>query len=69
LTKKINLTSTLNLFNNFTDVNTANRENIDVNWETMINMKLTEYIGVSFYTNLIHDNDVAVPLYEGNTIV
>lgn len=69
LTKKINLTSTLNLFNNFTDVNTANRENIDVNWETMINMKLTEYIGVSFYTNLIHDNDVAVQLYEGNTIV
>ena len=69
LTKKINLTSTLNLFNNFTDVNTANRENIDVNWETMINMKLTEYIGVSFYTNLIHDNDVAVPLYEWNTIV
>ena len=69
LTKKISLTSTLNLFNNFTDVNTANRENIDVNWETMINMKLTEYIGVSFYTNLIHDNDVAVPLYEGNTIV
>lgn len=69
LTKKINLTSTLNLFNNFTDVNTANRENIDINWETMINMKLTEYIGVSFYTNLIHDNDVAVPLYEGNTIV
>jgi len=69
LTKKINLTSTLNLFKNFTDVNTANRKNIDVNWETMINMKLTEYIGVSFYTNLIHDNDVTVPLYERNTIV
>ena len=69
LTKKISLTSTLNLFNNFTDVNTANRENIYVNWETMINMKLTEYIGVSFYTNLIHDNDVAVPLYEDNKIV
>jgi hypothetical protein len=69
ITKKINLTSTLNLFNNFTDVNTANRKNIDVNWETMINMKLTEYIGISFYTNLIHDNDVAVPLYDGNTII
>lgn len=69
ITKKINLTSTLNLFNNFTDVNSANRKNIDVNWETMINMKLTEYIGFSFYTNLIHDNDVAIPLYDGNTIV
>lgn len=69
LTPKINLTSTLNLFNNFTDVNEANRQNIDVNWETMINMKLTSYLGVSIYTNLIHDNDVAVPIYEGNKVV
>ena len=69
LTKKINLSSTLNLFINFTDVNTANRKNIDVNWETMVNMKLTEYIGMSLMLNLIHDNDVAVPIYEGNTIV
>lgn len=69
LTKKINLSSTLNLFNNFTDVNTVNRKNIDVNWETMVNMKLTEYIGMSLMLNLIHDNDVAVPIYEGNTIV
>lgn len=66
LTKKINLTSTLNLFNNFTDVNNANRENIDVNWETMLNMKLTDYIGVSLYTNVIHDNDIAIPLYDDN---
>ena len=64
LTKKINLTSTLNLFNNYTDVNSANRENIDINWETMINMKLTEYLGASLYTNLIHDNDIAVQLYD-----
>ena len=69
LSPKINLTSTLNLFNNFTDVNEANRQNIDINWETMINMKLTSYLGVSIYTNLIHDNDVAVPIYEGNKVV
>ena len=68
LTKKINLTSTLNLFNNFTDVNTSNRENVDVNWETMLNMKLTEWLGASLYTNVIHDNDVAVPIYENDVI-
>jgi hypothetical protein len=65
LTKKINLTSTLNLFNNYTDVNKNNRLNIDVNWETMINMKLTNYLGASLYTNLIHDNDIAVSLFDG----
>jgi len=64
LTKKINLTSTLNLFNNFTDVNKDNRMNVDVNWETMINMKLTNYLGASLYTNLIHDNDIAVSLFD-----
>lgn len=64
LTDRINLTSTLNLFWNYTDVNQSNRDNIDVNWETMINMKLTDYIGVSLYTNLIHDNDVAIPLFD-----
>lgn len=66
LTKKINLVSTLNLFNNFTDVNTANRVNIDINWETIVNMKLTDYIGVSLSTTVIHDNDIAVPLFEGS---
>lgn len=66
LTDRINLTSTLNLFWNYTDVNVFNRYNVDVNWETMMNMKLTDYIGVSLYTNLIHDNDVAIPLFDRN---
>jgi hypothetical protein len=66
ITKKINFTSTLGLFNNFTDDNNSNRKNVDVNWETMINMKLTDYIGVSLYTNVIHDNDIAVPLFDAN---
>ncbi|MBT8327402.1 MAG: DUF3078 domain-containing protein [Bacteroidia bacterium] len=69
LTKKINLKSTLNLFNNYTDKNSANRENIDVNWETMVNMKLTDYIGVSLFTHVIHDNDIAVSLYEDDVLV
>lgn len=69
LTEKINLTSTLNLFNNFTDVNQSNRKNVDVNWEVMLNMKLTEYIGASLYTNVIHDNDVDVTIYDSNDVI
>lgn len=67
LTKKMNLRSTLNLFNNFTDKNADNRKNIDVDWQTMLNMKLTEYIGASLFTHVIYDNDISVPLYDGET--
>ncbi|MDB4173347.1 DUF3078 domain-containing protein [Bacteroidia bacterium] len=70
LTERINLTSTLNLFNNYTDVNKDNRKNIDVNWETMLNMKLTDYIGMSLYTNVIHDDDIKFQQFDeaGNAI-
>ena len=64
LTKRINLSSNLNLFNNFTDVNEANRKNWDINMENMLNMKLTDYIGLSFFNTLIYDNDIAVPIFE-----
>lgn len=64
LTKKINFSSNLNLFNNFTDINEPNRKNWDVNMESMLNMKLTDYIGLSFFNTLIYDNDIAIPLFE-----
>lgn len=63
LTNRINFSSNLNLFNNFTDVNEANRKNWDINMENMLNMKLTDYIGLSFFNTLIYDNDIAVPLF------
>jgi hypothetical protein len=64
LTKKMNLRSTVNLFNNFTDKNAENRKNIDVDWQTILNMKLTQYIGASLFTHVIYDNDINVPLYD-----
>ena len=69
LTKKISLNSTLNLFNNYTDKNVSNRENIDVNWELLMNMKLTQFISASLFTHLVHDNDIAVPIYENDVLI
>lgn len=66
LGKKSKLRSTINLFNNFTDKNADNRKNIDFDWQTMFNMKLTEYIGASLFTHVIYDNDIHVPLYDSN---
>jgi hypothetical protein len=71
LSENIKLRSRLDLFNNFTDPNKTNRENIDVNWETNFNMKLGKYIGLSLFTHVIYDDDIDVPLEfnnEGETV-
>lgn len=59
--ENFNLKSRLDLFNNWTDKNTDNRKNIDVNWENTLNFKLTKYIGASLFTHLIYDNDINIP--------
>jgi hypothetical protein len=64
--KRYNIKSNLNLFNNFTDVNTANRKNIDVVWITELNIKVTEYIGMRLFTHLIYDNDIALTRFNEN---
>lgn len=66
LWKRYNIKSNLNLFNNFTDVNAANRKNIDVVWITELNIKVTEYIGMRLFTHLIYDNDIALTRFNEN---
>lgn len=56
--KYINLVSKLALFNNYTDKDIANRRNIDVNWETMINIKAGKFLTTSIMTNLVYDQKV-----------
>jgi hypothetical protein len=54
----------LDLFNNYTDPNTDNRTNIDVNWENSLNMTVNKYITVNIFAHLIYDHDIDVPIYE-----
>ena len=56
--KNINLVSKLTLFNNFTDKDKANRKNIDVNWEVMVNIKAGKYLTTTILTNLVYDQNV-----------
>jgi len=58
IVKNINLVSKLTLFNNYTDKDKANRKNIDVNWETMINIKAGKYLTTTILANLIYDQNV-----------
>jgi hypothetical protein len=60
----VTIESKLDLFNNFTDKNSDNRGNIDVNWENTIFLKVNEYISANIFVHLIYDHDTKVPLYE-----
>lgn len=60
----VDLTSKLNLFQNYTDDNADNRMNIDVNWETSINMKVNDLISANIFVHVIYDHDVKLPIYD-----
>lgn len=70
--KNMNLLSTLNLFNNYTDKIASRRGNINVDWQTMINIKAGKLITFSVFTHLLYDNNIDIPTYGditvGNTV-
>lgn len=62
--QNVNLTTSLALFSNYFD----HPENIDVNWDTSLNMKINEYLSANFSANMIYDHDVLIPLDDqGNS--
>jgi hypothetical protein len=58
------LTSKLEIFNNFTDQNLSNRSNFDVDWEAVVMMKVNEFMSANLALHLIYDNDTKSPLYS-----
>lgn len=56
--KNVTLDTKLNFFSNYLD----NPENIDVNWDLMLIMKVNKWLSASVTTNLIYDHDIDIPL-------
>ncbi len=56
LLKNVSLTTKLSLFSNYLD----KPQNVDINWETLIAMKVNKYISVSLNTILVYDDDVKI---------
>lgn len=54
--ENITLLTKLDLFSNYLD----NPQNIDVGWETLITMKVNQYISASLSTHLIYDDDIDI---------
>jgi hypothetical protein len=54
--ENISLQTKLELFSNYLE----HPENIDVEWEIFISMKVNEYISANFKTQLIYDDDILI---------
>ncbi|MBP6334561.1 MAG: DUF3078 domain-containing protein [Bacteroidia bacterium] len=53
--ENITFATKLELFNNYTDSDKDNAKNIDVNWETSLNMKVNKFVTASIVVNVIYD--------------
>jgi hypothetical protein len=60
--KNISFTTKLDLFSNYLD----KPQNVDVNWEVLIAMKVNKIISVNLTTNLIYDDNTKVPVDRNN---
>ncbi|MDG5726850.1 hypothetical protein, partial [Acinetobacter baumannii] len=56
--KNVTLSTRLELFSNYLH----NPENVDVNWETLLDFKVNKFLSASLATTLIYDDDILVPL-------
>lgn len=56
--KNVDAVTNLNLFSNYL----KNPQNIDVNWDFRLNMKVNKFLSANFTTNLIYDDDILVPV-------
>lgn len=54
--KGLSINSRFDLFSNYLN----NPENMDVNWEVILGMKVNQFISVNINTNLIYDHDIAI---------
>ena len=66
--ENVRLQTKIELFSNYLE----NPQNIDVNWEVLINMKVNEYLSTNINTVLIYDDDIKITDgvdAEGNPVV
>jgi len=58
LVKNVDLESKLDLFSSYTD----KPQNIDVDWNVLINMKINDWLSANLATRLIYDHDVLIDI-------
>ncbi|MBW2220729.1 MAG: hypothetical protein JRF40_14765, partial [Deltaproteobacteria bacterium] len=61
--KNITLGTKLELFSDYLD----NPQNIDINWQVLVSLKVNSWLNVDLSTELIYDDDVMITDKDGNT--
>ena len=56
IVENVNFQTKLDLFSNYIN----NPQNIDVNWETIVTMKINKFLSANFNTHLIYDDDINI---------
>lgn len=64
LSKNMDLNSKLMLYNNYFDPVKSNRWNIDVNWESWLDIRINRFFVASAYFHVIYDHDIKIPVFE-----
>ena len=54
--ENVNLLTKIDLFSNYVE----NPQNVDVNWETLITMKVNNWLSATLTTQLIYDDDIII---------
>lgn len=54
--ENVNLDTRIDLFSNYVE----NPQNVDVNWETLITMKVNSWLSATLTTQLIYDDDIVI---------
>lgn len=62
--KNVKIGSNLSLFSNYLN----NPQNIDVNWETLIQFKVNKYISATLSTHLIYDDDIDIAVFDNDGV-
>jgi hypothetical protein len=62
IVKNVSLWTKVDLFNNYTDKDKGNRKNIDIDWQTRINLKINKYLTANLFTEVLYDHNIAVPV-------
>ncbi|MBN4072526.1 DUF3078 domain-containing protein [Crocinitomix catalasitica] len=60
VSSNIKISTSLDLFSNYIE----SPQNIDVNWQSSIEVKLWKFLTLTFMTHLIYDDDVNVAIYD-----
>ena len=63
IAKNINLSTKLELFSNYIE----NPQNVDVNWDTMINFKVNNWLSANFGLQMIYDDNTPITDKDGKT--